>query len=229
MKKLLALALVLPFWVFGQPYPDKPYSAEVVALDAFLEPYRKKAIASYPAAKQRFQSGLPAKQRFFVTTRLKGAIPAASFEQIFVRVSAATDTAIEGTIASTPTGKVAFHAGDKIRVADADVVDWTIVSANGEEGNLLGKAIDAYRADRLALIYKMEIGADGKVNGAELEDVLDSQKQSLKDVTPDDVIGEGRKQIVDLYAGKITDPKTAYTYLFYNLREKRFLPASAPK
>jgi hypothetical protein len=229
MKKFLALALVLPLWLFGQPYPDKPYSAQGGALDLFLEPYRKKAIASYAAAKQRFQSGLPAKQRFFVTTRFKGTTPPAAFEQIFVRVTAATDTAIEGTIASTPTGKVAFHAGDKIRVADADVMDWTIVSANGEEGNLLGKAIDAYRADRLALIYKMEIDADGKVTSAQLDDVLDLQKQSLKDVIPDEVIAEGGKRIVDLYAGKTADPKSAYTYLFYNLREKRFLPAPAPK
>ena len=64
-------------------------------------------------------------------------------EQVFVTVKDWSDDKISGLLAS----KVALpdhKEGEPLTVAEADVLDWTIVRADGsEEGNLIGKYLDS--------------------------------------------------------------------------------------
>ena len=67
---------------------DKPVSVQAEQNAQFLaaiEPYVKKATKTYPGAKRRFFSGLPAGEIFYITTRLVD--PQNRWEQVDLAIS----------------------------------------------------------------------------------------------------------------------------------------------
>ncbi len=125
----------------GERPVDKPFAGERAKLDAMLKPYIEQARKTLPEIKARYQKGLPEKETLSVTTRLFGKD--GRMEQVFVTVKDWSDDKISGLLAS----KVALpdhKEGEPLTVAEADVLDWTIVRADGsEEGNLIGKYLDS--------------------------------------------------------------------------------------
>ena len=80
---------------------DKPVNAgesEAQQIEVAIKPYIEKARNTYPQAKARFLSGLPAKHTFFITTRLRDS--SNRFEQVFIAVREIKDGKINGVIAS---------------------------------------------------------------------------------------------------------------------------------
>jgi len=121
-------------------------SAEQKAFDDAIKPYIEKARKSYPAAKARFQAGLPANNFFFVTTRLHDA--AGHWEQVFIAVKEITDGTIKGLIASDIETVSGYKAGDKYSLPESEILDWTISKPDGtEEGNFVGNFLDTYKPD----------------------------------------------------------------------------------
>ena len=109
-----------------------------------MAPYVAKARASYPAAKARFQAGLPERHTFFVTTRLtdrRGRI-----EQVFVVVDSIVGTEIRGRIWS-PVGTVEGYAlRQPYAFPESGLVDWMVSRPDGtEEGNVVGIFLDTYQ------------------------------------------------------------------------------------
>jgi uncharacterized protein YegJ (DUF2314 family) len=129
--------------------PDKPVSnagqESFDALNKALAPYIAKGRATYPQAKKRFLAGLSAGQTFSVMKRLtegNGAV----FEDVFVYVDSIEDGMINGRIANELNLIKTRHQWDKISFPESEIMDWTIVHADGhEEGNVVGKFIDTYR------------------------------------------------------------------------------------
>jgi tetratricopeptide (TPR) repeat protein len=135
----------------GERPVDKPFAGERAKLDEMLKPYIEQARKTLPEIKARYQKGLPEKETLSVTTRLFGKD--GRMEQVFVTVKNWNDDKINGLLAS----KVALEdhrEGEALSVAEADVLDWTIVRADGsEEGNLIGKYLDSVQkgaADKAA-------------------------------------------------------------------------------
>ena len=129
--------------------PDKPVtSAGQAAFDArnkAMAPYIERGRATYPAAKKRFLAGLTSGQTFSVMKRLSegnGAV----VEDVFVYVDSIKDGKIYGRIASELQAIKSQHQWDKISFPESEIMDWTIVHADGsEEGNAVGKFLDTYK------------------------------------------------------------------------------------
>jgi hypothetical protein len=126
---------------------DKPIATtaeKFAALERAIAPYVAKARASYPAAKKRYQAGLPARHVFFLTTRLHD--PSGKFEQVFIEVKSISKDKITGVIASDVIGLEGFKRGDKYTFLEKDLLDWLIAKPDGtEEGNEVGKFLDTYQ------------------------------------------------------------------------------------
>jgi hypothetical protein len=109
-----------------------------------MEPYVAKARASYPAAKARFQKGLPPRHTFFITTRLRdqrGAV-----EQVFIAVDSIVQDRISGRISSDISLVLGYARGQPYSFREADLVDWMIARPDGtEEGNIVGVFLDSYK------------------------------------------------------------------------------------
>jgi hypothetical protein len=131
---------------------DAPYftttDTAMVRLYAMLEPCRRKALASWPDARRRFQAGLRPKQSLFVTTRLRDSTH--RVEQVFVAVDKIDPRSVTGRLWSEIAVVRGFQRGQTLTVADSDIVDWMISRPDGsEEGNWMGKFMDAYFATKV--------------------------------------------------------------------------------
>jgi hypothetical protein len=106
-----------------------------------IEPYVKQARASYPGARRRYLAGLPAGEKFYVTTQLRNED--GRFEQIFILVQKIEAGVISGRIASDIQVIRGYRRGDVHRVAENEILDWLISRKDGsEEGNFVGKFMD---------------------------------------------------------------------------------------
>ena len=148
---LLMAAVLSPSCIrAGEPPVDKPSAitdAESVRLERALKPLIAEAQRTYPAAKARYDRGLPSGYRFYVVTRLFDS--SGRYEQVFVRVQATSANAVTGQLASEINLIRGYKSGDKIEVRDDRLIDWLIADPSGsEEGNVVGKFMDTYQPQR---------------------------------------------------------------------------------
>jgi tetratricopeptide (TPR) repeat protein/uncharacterized protein YegJ (DUF2314 family) len=132
------------------PPADKPFKAERASIDTLIAPYVEEARKTLPIARERFSKGLPSKEWMSVTIRIYGpeTDPGAvgAMEQVFVTVKSWDGQKIYGALAS-PVHLPNHTQGEPITVDEKDVLDWTIVRADGsEEGNIVGKFMESPEA-----------------------------------------------------------------------------------
>ena len=132
------------------PPPDKPVDATTTStrdkLFEAMKPYVAQARATYPAAKQRFVSGLPNGSAFFLTVRLTD--PQERIEQVFVKVDKIENDRVTGKIWSDIQRVSGYSLGQTYEFPEQDLLDWLISNADGtEEGNFVGKFLDTWQND----------------------------------------------------------------------------------
>ena len=113
-------------------------------LDAAIAPYIGQARATYPQAKERYLSGLPPQQSFFVAVELRDA--GGHSEMAFLAVDSLARDSIFGRIWNQIQVVRGYRLRDRHAVAEAELLDWLITKPDGsEEGNVVGKFVDTYR------------------------------------------------------------------------------------
>jgi len=175
---------------------DKPVMVSGPDMDKLMAPYVKMALKSYPEAKGRFLKGLPPKHSFFITTKISDE--KGRSEQIFVVVGDIKDGKITGRVSSDIYNVSGYKRGDKIECSEKDIMDWLITSPDEpEEGNLVGRFIDAYQAVNIPLIIKIETDKAGKIVKADFKSAL--SPNNLQDVSfciPDKIKKEAAKSVL---------------------------------
>lgn len=192
----------------GSNYEDNPMGV-TARMEKLLDEYRVKATQTLPYFNEKLKEHRDTE--YYVITRLHEGD---YYEQVFVHVTAYVKGVYQGTIASEPLGRVKFTRGADIKVPGAEVVDWTIVKADGtEEGNLLGKMTDLIRAGKAAFIYEMT-PVNGAYSGIKVVSVVNGMtKQEIIDVVPRDVIAKVEKYAVSVQKEKKpTDEKKSFSY-----------------
>jgi tetratricopeptide (TPR) repeat protein len=112
-------------------------------LEEAIKPLIEEARKTLPTAKAKYLKGLPSGDSFSITTKLRD--DAGKFEQVFVFVDKWDGTTISGTLGNDVSLR-GFKKGDKLKVEEKDVLDWTISKPDGtEEGNVIGKFLDTWK------------------------------------------------------------------------------------
>ncbi len=126
---------------------DKPVQAtsdQAKSLEEAIKPYIQKAKDTYPQAKKRYLAGLPAKETFFITTRLHDK--EGRYEQVFIAVKEIKNGIVKGLIWSDVQIVSGYKHGDNYSFPESELIDWTISKADGsEEGNFVGNFLDTYQ------------------------------------------------------------------------------------
>lgn len=126
---------------------DKPINVTKSKAQLFeeaIKPHIQKAKETYPQAKKRYLEGLPAKESFFITTRLRDK--GGKYEQVFIAVKEIKDGVVKGLIWSDIQLVSGYQQGDSYSFPESELIDWTITKPDGsEEGNFVGKFLDAYQ------------------------------------------------------------------------------------
>lgn len=150
MMKSLALALSLLVYQHAHAQlsdnapPDKPLFMESNDAQASF----KKRIA--PLTIQARNTWVNAKDRYFKNpaTMLFVSVTLVDESQrqetVFVQVKSIAKNMISGNISSNIEFVSGYRIGDRIKVDESTIVDWTISNPDGtEDGNLIGKLIDS--------------------------------------------------------------------------------------
>lgn len=130
---------------------DRPVSAkfqcQLEALQRAIAPMSAAARASFPAARERFERGLPPHNTFFVSTWLRDSV--GGQELVFVAVDSITGPRDTAQVAGRIWNPVQVVRGYTYRqpytFSAANLVDWMVARPDGsEEGNEVGKFMDTY-------------------------------------------------------------------------------------
>lgn len=126
---------------------DKPVNTYMAcvrdSMYSAMKPYVAQARATYPAARDRFNAGLPPRHTFFVTTRLRDT--SGREEQVFIAVDSIRDGRIAGRIWSQIEVVSGYHLRQPYTFPESELLDWMVARPDGtEEGNVVGKFLDTY-------------------------------------------------------------------------------------
>jgi hypothetical protein len=93
------------------------------------------ARAGLPGVRKRFLAPRPAAEEYYV--KFACSVEGAGVEYLWLKVSGWDDQGVTGTLLTEPALAKQFTAGQPLRVADPEVVDWMIRGAGGQiEGRL---------------------------------------------------------------------------------------------
>jgi hypothetical protein len=120
---------------------------QLAAMKRAIAPMSAEARASFPAARERFERGLPPRHTFFVSTWLQDS--AEHQELVFVAVDSVIGKGDATRIAGRIWSPVQLVRGYSYRqpytFAVTELVDWMVARPDGsEEGNAVGKFMDTY-------------------------------------------------------------------------------------
>lgn len=202
------LVMAIPAAWADSQYQDSPMGITATT-EQMLAEYTQQARSTLPTFNKKFapHSG----NTFYITTRLYAGD---FYENVFVKLQKIEPGQYTGTIASQPQGKVKFNAGDTIVVKTADVTDWLIVTADGEEeGNLTGKALDLMQTGKAVLIAKM-IPKEGKFNKFEVVAANNPRtRQPILELVPAAIKSKVEAHLTHQLSGTpAADNKEKFTY-----------------
>jgi len=126
---------------------DRPVYAkgsEIKRLYKKMEPYIKKARATYPEAKKRWQNTLPEGHYFFLVTRIRDQKGVE--EQVFISVHEIKHGIVKGFIFNKPSYVSGYRFKQAYSFPENELIDWVITKPNGEQdGNFVGKYLESIR------------------------------------------------------------------------------------
>jgi hypothetical protein len=140
---LIALAIPVQFEAAALPEASAESSAPV-KYQKTIASYIAAGVGSYPAAKKRYENGLPRTDRFYVVARL--ARGAGICAMAVVRVSGIDEQngTVNGRIENEIDGRLGYHEKDEITVPESAVIDWKIAHSDGSvEGDVVGKFLNS--------------------------------------------------------------------------------------
>lgn len=217
--------LVISSYTFADSktkYKDQPITTSAKSLDSQIKPYVEMAKKSYPKAKERFMNGLGNNYSFYVIIRIYDEKN--NFEQIFLVVDRIRDGYIHGRLSNNPTRVKKYKRNDKLSVREENIYDWVIVDPKGEEeGNFVGRYIDAIQNRYLPLIIKITIDKDGSVSKSEFSIAVTQQKQDISYIIPQEIqkLAENKAKLLKFKS----EGKTVirYTYFIYDIHKNQII------
>jgi hypothetical protein len=130
------------------PHPIKDHPATFEGecmrmMEDAMAPLIAAARAELAAVRARFDRGLKAGEKLYLTVRIP--LPDGSFEQPFVELERWDTDGIAGTLASDLVALQEPTVGGSLVFGEDVVVDWTVVGPEDrEEGNRLGHWVEAH-------------------------------------------------------------------------------------
>ena len=147
--------LLVALCVCGHAVEDQ-FAGMTPELQKFLNPYIEKAKASFPAVKQKYIAGdyVREKRSMYVQIDLKDKN--GTKEMAFVRVIWCAGTKFQGILANEMYYVKEYKNGDTLSFGENQVLNWVVADAEGkEEGNYVGKAIDAYLSQKVGVFFEV--------------------------------------------------------------------------
>ena len=147
--------LLVALCVCGHAVEDQ-FAGMTPELQKFLNPYIDKAKASFPAVKQKYIAGDYVRENRSLYVQIDLKDKNGTKEMAFVRVIWCAGTKFQGILANEMYYVKEYKNGDTLSFGENQVVNWVVADAEGkEEGNYVGKAIDAYLSQKVGVFFEV--------------------------------------------------------------------------
>lgn len=230
-RKLIAITLLSIAFSFAAPPKDNPLSIREGNKDKFAQmiaPYIEMAKRTFPDVKKKFLAGVHQKEHRILQVQITLSDKNGLNEMTFMKVLGCKGDLFQGTVNNDLRIVKGYAAGDTVSFMQNEILNWVVVDAEGhEEGNFVGKAIDAIQYKNVGIIFEV-VFQKGEFNLKYMQSIV-GDKIDVDGILPKTVIDEAINLLKEIYRKKLEngdsfeENKKFYTYHVYDFVNKKFV------
>ena len=226
-KKVIFLSLALCVGGFAaedQLFGMTPEMSKLIA------PYIEKARATFPEVKKKYIAGDYVREKRELDVQIELADKNGDREMVFIVVIQCLGNRFQGIVANEIQLLKEYHKGDTVSFTQDQVKNWVVVDSKGnEEGNFVGKAIEAFDSGIVGVFYEV-VFKKGKFE-IKYQDAKSAKYQnSIDGIVSQDIITEIGKRVKASCekkrreGEKFEEGKPFYTYVIFDFRTGEIKP-----
>lgn len=214
---------VLALYVGGFAAEDKLFGMSP-EMSKVIVPYIEKAKATFPEVKKKYIAGDYVRENRELNVQIDLASKDGTKEVAFVRVVQCQGNRFQGVLANKIEVVKEYKTGDTISFTQDRVMNWVVVDSLGnEEGNFVGKAIEAFDSGIVGVFFEV-VFKKGKFE-VKYQDAKSAKYQnSIDGIVSQNIIAELVKRLKTsfekkrLEGQKFEEGKPFYTYGIFDFR-----------
>lgn len=231
LKILTFISLVVAVFSFADFPQDNPMKIHAGNRDKFAQmiaPYIEMAKRTFPDVKKKFLAGVYQKVHRILQVQITLSDKNGLNEMTFMKVLGCKGDLFQGTVNNDLRIVKGYAAGDTVSFMQNEILNWVVVDAEGhEEGNFVGKAIDAIQYKNVGIIFEV-VFQKGEFNLKYMQSIV-GDEIDVEGILPKAVIDEAANLLKKIYRKKLKDGdsfeenKKFYTYHVYDFVNKKFV------
>ncbi|MBO7413496.1 MAG: DUF2314 domain-containing protein [Fibrobacter sp.] len=199
-------------------------------MEKLIAPYIEKAKATFPAVKKKYIAGDYVRENRQLDVQIEFADKGGTKEMVFVHVTQCLGNRFQGIIVNEIQLLKEFKKGDEVSFTQDQVKNWVVVDSLGnEEGNFVGKAIEAFDSGIVGVFFE-GVFKKGKFEFKYQDAQSAKYQNSIDGIVSQEIIAEIAKRLKASYekkrreGQKFEEGKPFYTYGIYDFRTGEIKP-----
>lgn len=189
-----------------------------------IVPYIEKAKATFPEVKKKYIAGDYVRENRQLDVQIELTDKNGNREMVFIVVTQCLGNRFQGIIVNDIQLLKEYKNGDTLSFSQDQVKNWVVVDSKGnEEGNFVGKAIEAFDSGIVGVFFEV-VFKKGKFE-IKYQDAKSAKYQnSIDGIVSQDIIAELTKRLKASYekkrreGQKFEEGKPFYTYGIFDFR-----------
>ncbi len=226
-KKVIFLSLML--CVGGFAAEDQLFGI-TPEMSKFIEPYIEKARATFPEVKKKYIAGDYVRENRQLEVQIELADKDGTKEMVFLVVTQCLGNRFQGIVVNEVQLLKEYKEGYAVSFSQDQVKNWVVMDSKGnEEGNYVGKAIEAFDSGIVGVFFEV-VFKKGKFEFKYQDAKSAKYQNSVDGIVSQDIIAELGKRLKASYekkrreGQKFEEGKPFYTYGVYDFRTGEIKP-----
>ena len=199
-------------------------------MSKLIAPYIEKARATFPEVKKKYIAGDYVRENRQLDVQIELTDKNGNREMVFIVVTQCLGNRFQGVIVNDIQLLKEYKNGDTLSFSQDQVKNWVVVDSKGnEEGNFVGKAIEAFDSGIVGVFFEV-VFKKGKFE-VKYQDAKSAKYQnSIDGIVSQDIITEIAKRVKASCekkrreGQKFEEGKPFYTYGIYDFRTGEIKP-----
>ena len=193
-------------------------------MSKLIAPYIEKARATFPEVKKKYIAGDYVREKRQLDVQIELTDKNGDREMVFIVVTQCLGNRFQGIIVNDIQLLKEYKNGDTLSFSQDQVKNWVVVDSKGnEEGNFVGKAIEAFDSGIVGVFFEV-VFKKGKFE-IKYQDAKSAKYQnSIDGIVSQDIIAALTKRLKASYEKKLREGqkfeegKPFYTYGVFDFR-----------
>ena len=199
-------------------------------IEKLIAPYIEKARETFPAVKKKYIAGDYVREKRVLDVQINLVDKDGTKEMVFVHVTQCLGNRFQGIVTNEIELLKEYKKGDTVSFTQDQVKNWVVVDSQGnEEGNYVGKAIEAFDSGIVGVFFE-GVFRKGKFEFKYQDAKSAKYQNSIDGIVSQETIAELAKQLKALFekkrreGQKFEEGKPFFTYGIYDFRTGEIKP-----